>query len=107
MSASPPHFAVPFRLGLNGVVATNEQGTVDEIRANVTTILTFPLGSFDPDLDFGLPPILFETIPVNTQIITSAVQAYEPRAEDQDVEESLQTDPLTLAYSATQTVPGP
>jgi hypothetical protein len=78
-----PQFAAPFSVGDDGLVKTVEQNSVDDVAACVYNIITCPQGMKPGDPQFGIPWPLFQTVPLNTGAILSAVQRIEPRADVQ------------------------
>jgi hypothetical protein len=79
-SLENPHFNSLFALGANGRVLCNEQNSPDDVTAACLNLLLCPQGAKLGDPTFGVPPLLFQTIPLDTSGITQALATQEPRA---------------------------
>lgn len=75
-----PHLAMPLRL-LGGQWVVVEQDTEDEVAQCVLNICAFERGSRIEDPDFGIADPTFQTMPIDTETITRAVEEYEERAD--------------------------
>jgi hypothetical protein len=76
--ATLPHFSLPFRFG--PPAAVNEQDSIEEISDCCVAILLCPY-QFRVELpEFGLPDPTFSTPTVDTGVIRSVVERWEPRA---------------------------
>lgn len=75
-----PQFDVPFRIGKNGQVATVEQGSAEEVGAQIYNVIACPQGAKLNDPTFGIPSPLFAAMPLDTSGIANAVQAQVPGA---------------------------
>lgn len=75
-----PHFASPFSLDATGKPVITEQDSTTDVESCVLNIVSCPLGGHLGDSHFGIPAVLFETIPIDPSPILAAIQEYEPRA---------------------------
>jgi phage baseplate assembly protein W len=80
MTITTPQFDAPFRLDHDGQVATVEQGSPADVAACVYNIAVCPQGAKLGDPAFGVPSLLFNTIPLNTSGLLAALRKFEPRA---------------------------
>lgn len=74
-----PHIALPIQI-VNGAYVTNQQDTDAEAAACVAAILSFEIGSREEAPDFGITDPSFSAVPIDTDDIEAACEAYEPRA---------------------------
>lgn len=74
-----PQFDAPFRLDDNGLAVVVEQNSPSDVAACVYNVLTCPVGDKLGDPSFGVPSLLFSTVPLNTAGILAAIQRLEPR----------------------------
>ena len=94
MSDTPYHFGSPFKWEINSLkneaTANNkEQESEGGILANSYNVCVFEEG-FREDLpEFGIPSVLFETVPLNLEAIEQAIGRWEPEAIPQITEEAL------------------
>jgi hypothetical protein len=79
MSVELPHFSAPFELVRSGVKVV-PQGSPEEIASCVYSICVCEEGFREDRPEFGIPPLLFQTVPLNTQALRSQIEAFEPRA---------------------------
>ena len=75
-----PQWDYPFRIDVDGTVASVEQGSVVDVAACVANILVCDQGAKLGDPQFGVPSLLFRGVPLNTTQVLAAVQRLEPRA---------------------------
>jgi phage baseplate assembly protein W len=84
-----PQFSYPFSIDSTGTAESNpnyglpvvvEQNSPEDVAACVANIVVCPQGSKMGDPSFGVPSVLFQTLPVNTNGILAAIQKLEPRA---------------------------
>ena len=78
--ADIPHLAMPLRF-VNGQWAVVEQDTEDEVAQCVRNILAFERGYRVEDPDFGIRDPTFQTMPIDTDDISQALDEYEERAQ--------------------------
>lgn len=79
---SPLHLALPIETSMGNYVF-NEQDSQSEAKAQVKTILSFPRGSRQESLDFGILDPTFQEMPIDTTDIANTIAFYAP---DLDVE---------------------
>lgn len=87
-----PHFQVPFSffaVGEASGAAVVEQDTLDEILANVNTIVECVIGQCPQLPFFGRPQPTFAQEPVNTSGLVAAIQLQEPRASEDAISQLL------------------
>src|SRR3954471_17166589 len=75
-----PHFAVPFRFGVDGHADCVEQDSHDDVFQCVTAILKTPRGARLDLPDFGIKEPLFDEGGPDIAEITAASEAHEDRA---------------------------
>jgi hypothetical protein len=82
MPARPhiPHLDLPVR-AVNGVLVSVDQDSLDEIAVCVESTLRYQPGDFDPEPAFGVPDQTFRQGGADVDAVTSAVRAWEPRAD--------------------------
>ncbi len=95
-----PQFDAPFRLDATGVPVTVEQDSIADIAACVYNILSCPQGFKTGDPQFGIPPLLFKTVPLNVTGIAAAIQRLEPRATTQIIASGLATQNIGVTVTA-------
>lgn len=112
--ADVPHFSLPFRfVGVSphataGVTAAvNEQDSIDEIADCVLAILVCPQGYRVELPQFGVPDPTFSSPRVDTDLIRTLVDRWEPRAalqlsQNTDVVDELIAHVEALVYVQTQ-----
>lgn len=74
-----PKMRVPHRLE-NGHLAVCEQGSPENIAANVYTVLSYERGSRVEDPDFGVEDPTFSEMPLDDREWLEQIGVYEPRA---------------------------
>jgi phage baseplate assembly protein W len=74
-----PHLALPLRIVGDRFVAV-QQDTLDELISTVAAITSFPVNYRVERPDFGIVPPEFDMRPVDTLDVEQAVEAFEPRA---------------------------
>jgi phage baseplate assembly protein W len=84
-----PQLDAPFRLNADGTPATVQQNSIADVAACVYNILACPTGAKLGDPTFGTPSLLFQTVPVNTAAMVTAIQRLEPRATVEIVADTL------------------
>ncbi len=72
VSIQNPHFAPTFALTKKGSKVV-EQGSPEDLQARAKNVLVCPVGFRADRPEFGAPPTLFETIPLNVRGIHDAV----------------------------------
>lgn len=106
-----PHFNVPFSIvttGNQSGAVVVEQDTLQEIEANVTTVALCGIGQCPQIPSFGIPSLAFSTAPPDMSELISAIQLWEPRA-NEDATSQILTDSnwgvtLTTSYTGAQGV---
>ena len=91
MIDSLPRLALPLRISGDRYVAV-EQDTLDEVTTCVACITLFPLGFRDDRPDFGIVELELSDRPLDTLDVEQAIEAYEPRAEVNVVEQPYDPD---------------
>jgi hypothetical protein len=86
----PLHLALPIQ-AINGSYQFNEQDTQPEAMTQVKAIVSFPRGSRQESMEFGIVDPTFQVIPVDLYDIGKAISDYAP---DLDVEISSRPDPI-------------
>ena len=79
MPVALPHFDAPFELMRTGVKVV-EQGSPEEIAACIFNICVCEEGFREDRPEFGIPPLLFQTLPLNTEALKVQINRFEPRA---------------------------
>lgn len=74
------HFAFPFDVNSDGMIATVEQESDDEIAGCYAVILSWPLGTRDLLPDFGVDEQAFQQGGADLEEIRTALQVNETRA---------------------------
>ena len=77
---SLPHCAVPFTLTRQGT-ATVEQGSEAHLRGNVYNIAVCPRGFRDDLPEFGVPSLLWKTMPLDLGALEGSLHRWEPEAD--------------------------
>lgn len=80
MTPPIPHWNFPVTFNTTSGVGAVQQGTLDEVFANVRTIIACPQGACPEIPSLGIPSVAFQPAPVNAQALVDAIQAQEPRA---------------------------
>lgn len=73
-----PHLALPLRVE-GGAYASLQQDTLDEARATVAAIVSFPVGYRVEAPYFGVPELELSDRPLDTLALTHAIADAEPR----------------------------
>jgi phage baseplate assembly protein W len=77
----PVHLASPMSFSAKGVAKTVVQGSSEEITSCVLNTVLCEEG-FREDLpEFGVPSLLFQTVPLQLAPFEAAIKRWEPRAE--------------------------
>jgi hypothetical protein len=84
-----PQFDAPFRLDLNGKPVMVEQGSPEDIGAQIYNVLSCVQGAKLNDPSFGVPSPLFGPIPINLSAMIKAIQAQVPGANVSAIQESV------------------
>lgn len=92
MAVSREHLLYPFSVGANGFVVTADQDSDAEIQSCMAVILSWPLGTRETDLEFGLEDQEGLQGGADLDEIRQALALYEPRAIEQ-----ITQDPAALA----------
>lgn len=75
-----PQFDAPFRLDSKGQAVTVEQGSPEDIAAQIYNVIACPQGAKQNDPTWGIPSPLFGPVPLDLNGIVKAVQALVPGA---------------------------
>lgn len=75
-----PHLALPIQMAGKGL-AVRDQDSDAEVADCVKVIMSFSRGDRAEDLDFGIDDPTFQTQPIDTADIETAIADYEPRAD--------------------------
>lgn len=78
----PLHLALPIETNLGSYVC-NEQDSQSEAKTQVRCILSFPRGSRQESIDFGILDPTFQQMPVDVTDIANTIAFYAP---DLDIE---------------------
>jgi len=100
-----PHFNVPVSMTNSGITVV-DQDALEEIVANITTIVLCPVGACQQLPNFGRPEVLFSQEPIEVDELISSIQELEPRANEDVVSQVLpdgQSWGITLTTSALAT----
>jgi phage baseplate assembly protein W len=98
-----PHIVAPFALNrLTGKPGIADQDSPLDVASCVVNIVSCPKGAHPTDPDFGIDPLLFQTVPIDTAAIIDAVQQQEPRLRALAVEQQLSL----VDYSVTLALTG-
>jgi phage baseplate assembly protein W len=76
---TPEHLSSPFTLTAHGAKVI-EQGTTEDIEQCVYRVAVFPEGTREDLPEYGIPPLLFSTAPLDQTLLQEAVERWEPRA---------------------------
>ena len=106
LSVDLPQFDGPFRLNPDGQVAVVEQDSPAEVGVAVLNILVCPQGANTTDPAFGVPSLLFGSLPVDLTDIQAAVTGQEPRARYSLAEIAAAVDLASETILVTASVPG-
>lgn len=83
---------MPFRLSvLTGRPRYCEQDSAEDVGSCVVNLVACPQGANPYDAAFGVPLVLFNTLPVDTSGIVSAVSAQETRLQELTATEARDT----------------
>jgi hypothetical protein len=74
-----PQCAAPFTIGPDGT-ETVEQGSVDAAAAHIYNIAVCPQGFRDDLPEYGIPPLLWRTLPLDLTALEEALHRWEPAA---------------------------
>jgi len=77
---SVPHLELPMRV-VGGQYAQREQDTDAEVADAIRVLVSFMRGDRIEDPEFGVDDPSFQTQPIDTDDIYSAIHEYEPRAQ--------------------------
>jgi hypothetical protein len=76
-----PHFGYPFKFGVDRHVAVVEQDTIEDV-CNCLAVAFLTENGFRPEVPtFGVPWQVFETQPLDLEMLIGEVQEWEDRAE--------------------------
>lgn len=110
MSISAPnpavHFQYPFQFSAAGGALTVEQGSFQEVLSCVRAVIACPVGACPELPTFGIPDPTFQTAPPGSGALVSAVQQWEPRAEETAVVSALDSSGGNWSISLTTQVVG-
>ena len=76
----PPQCAVPFAIGEHGT-ETVEQGSTEADAAHIYNIAVCPQGFRDDLPEYGIPPLLWQRMPVDLTALEEALHRWEPKAD--------------------------
>ena len=82
-----PHLAAPFTLTNKGA-KVNEQGSPQDVAANVYNICVCETGAREERPEFGIRPLLFAPIPLDMDALAEQVERWEPRASVEAIAEA-------------------
>lgn len=74
-----PQCAAPFTIGKNGT-ETVEQGSVEADAAHIYNVAVCPQGFRDDLPEYGIPSLLWQTLPLDLTALEEALHRWEPRA---------------------------
>jgi phage baseplate assembly protein W len=97
---TPTHLASPFTFTAHGA-KTIEQRTPEDITQCVYRVAVFPEGTREDIPEYGRPPLLFSTAPLDQALLEEAIARWEPRA---TVSSSEMAEGLARARAITLTV---
>lgn len=83
----PVHIAAPFKIAKAGVT-TNVQNSPEDISTSVYNIAVCPEGFREDDPEYGIPPLEFETVPLELGPVEEAIERIEPKAELESIEQA-------------------
>jgi len=86
----PLHLALPIEVNAGSYVY-NEQDSQSEAKTQARAILSFPRGSRQESLDFGIEDPTFQMMPVDVTDISNALSFYAP---DLDIEINTRRDDI-------------
>ena len=85
-TVSIPDYAFPFTFNpTTGFVGVVEQGSYQDIVAQVQTVMACPLGACPELPTFGFPDPTFQQAPPNARAIISAIQQWVPGATEEAI----------------------
>lgn len=89
MSHLVPHFKFPFQLRDDGHGALyNEQDGINDVLDCVEVLLSTEIGERVENPDYGIPDLAFSEGSVDTEVIETAIEEWEPRAlQELEIEE--------------------
>lgn len=103
---SIPHWHFPVLIDPVNGVATDEQGSVQEVTSGVLMIVSCPVNTCNELPTFGIPDPTGQQAPPSPDAIVAAVQAIDPRADESAVVSMLNQDPSSWQMSFTTSVTG-
>lgn len=71
--ALTPHFAYPFAFNAKGQSVVVEQDSEADLRARAANVCVCPEGFRDELPEYGIPPLLFDTIPLPIAEVQAAI----------------------------------
>lgn len=78
-ASETPQCAAPFTIGPKGT-ETVEQGSVDADAAHVYNVAVCPQGFRDELPEYGIPPLLWQLLPLDLTSLEEALHRWEPAA---------------------------
>jgi hypothetical protein len=75
-----PQCAAPFTIGPGGV-ETVEQGSLQNQQDNIYNIAVCPQGFRDDLPEFGIPSLVWQTLPLDLGALEESLHRYEPAAD--------------------------
>lgn len=108
MTVVTPQFDAPFRLNPDGTPALVEQDSPQDVGACIYNISVCLQGEKLGDPNFGVPSLLFQTVPLQTQTKIAAIRRLEPRASTLSIDDiaSFTQGPSVRNMTTSATVPG-
>jgi hypothetical protein len=79
MARELPEPAAPFTIGPGGT-ETVEQGSIQASAAHIYNIAVCPQGFRDDLPEYGVPPLLWKTMPLDLDALEEALRRWEPAA---------------------------
>lgn len=79
MEPAIPQCAAPFAIGKDGT-QTVEQGSEEAKAAHIYNIAVCPQGARDDLPEYGIPPLLWQPLPLDLTALEEALHRWEPEA---------------------------
>lgn len=73
MAIATPHWQAHFNFNAKGESSVVEQGSSEDLLARAYNVLACPKGFREDKPEFGIPEVLFKTVPLNTAGVQEAV----------------------------------
>lgn len=81
MAVELPHFRFPFTITHKGEVEVVEQGTPECEASRVANVCVCEEGYREDEPEFGIPPVPFQTVPLQLAQMEAAIERWVPNAE--------------------------